>query len=238
MNWIKRLLHFLKTDEDDPIDSKTTQIRQNKHIEARVTYEYPKGKFRFPIIPDQEIRKTEKVPTVRTQHKRTSQPKKSSNLKPVVSLQEKQPFRLTETPSPVYGLSKPKPHESIEFELPSTPITDTDSIARAWKEAQEEVAPTILRTEQTEPDLLFVSDEEKQQKVASFANQLIREEELVKEVVVSKETSVQEPISEEAPIEALSQVSISEEVPPIEIEVPSQEPISEEASIEEAPSQV
>ncbi|MEH7387261.1 DNA translocase FtsK [Bacillus sp. JJ1521] len=241
MNWIKRLLHFFKADDDDPIEIKTTQIRQNKHIEAIVTYEYPKGKFRFPIIPDQEITKTEKVQTGRTQQKRTSQPKRDTNPKPVVKLQEKQPFRPTETPSPVYGLSKPKPHETIEtietieFELPSTPITDTESIARAWKEAQEEVAPTILRTEQVAPKLQVVSDVEKQQKVASFADQLIREEELVKEDTVYNESSVQEPISEEMPIQASVQDSISEEAP---IQAPTQESLSEETPIHASTTEV
>ncbi len=223
MNWIKKLLHFLQTDDDDPIEIKTTQIRQNKHIEARVTYEYPKGKFRFPIIPDQEIGKTEKVQPRRTQQPRTTQPTKSSNPKPAVKLQEKQPFRPTETPSPVYGLGKPQPHEIIEFELPSTPITDTESIARAWKEAQDEVAPTILVTEQVEPTSHVVSDEIKQEKVEGIANQLIREEELVKEepiqpavemdpveVSVEPETEVNEE-SVEAAVPQVEQIQKSEQ---------------------------
>ncbi|MEH7379591.1 DNA translocase FtsK [Bacillus sp. JJ1533] len=206
MNWIKRLLDFFKADDDDPIEIRTTQIRQNKHIETRVTYEYPKGNFRFPVIPDQELGKTKKVQTRQTQQTRTPQPKRNNNPKPVVKVkvkQEKQPFRPTETPSPVYGLSKPKPHETIEFELPSTPITDTESIARAWKEAQEEVASTILRTEQVEPVLQVVPDEDEQQKVASFANELIREEELVKEEPVNNEPAAQVFNREETPIQAL-----------------------------------
>ncbi|RFB17841.1 DNA translocase FtsK [Bacillus sp. HNG] len=228
MNWIKRLLHFFKADDEDPIEINTTQIRQNKHIEARVTYEYPKGKFRFPVIPDQEIRKTEKVQRRRTQQTSTSQPKRNTNPKPVVKVQEKQPFRPTETPSPVYGLSKPKPHETIEFELPLTPITDTESIARAWKEAQEEVAPTILQTEQVKPELQIVSDVEKQQKVVSFANQLIREEE-AKEELDYLEPYVQDSISEETPVQVSTRDSISEETP---VQVSTQDSISEETSVQ------
>ncbi|MFS0822372.1 DNA translocase FtsK [Bacillus sp. 1P02SD] len=243
MNWIKRLLHFFKADDDDPIEINTTQIRQNKHIEARVTYEYPKGNFRFPVIPDQENRNTEKVQTRRTQQTSTSQPKRNTNPKPVVKIQEKQPFRPTETPSPVYGLSKPKPHETIEFELPSTPITDTESIARAWKEAQEEVAPTILRTEQVKPELQVVSDKDKQQKVASFADQLIREEDAKVEPDFT-EPSALNASSEEAPIQVPIQDTSIEEAP---IQVPIQDTSIEEApiqvpildaSIEEAPIQV
>src|SRR6185437_4069378 len=100
---------------------------------------------------------------VQTKRTRTSQPKQETKpiskpkqglqpkTKPTVKVQEKQPFRLTETPSPVYGLGKPNQKEIIEFELSSTPIIDTESIANAWKEAHEEVAPTILINEQVEP---------------------------------------------------------------------------------------
>ncbi|THE14795.1 DNA translocase FtsK [Bacillus timonensis] len=228
MNWIKRLLQFFKADDEDPIEMNTTQIRQNKHIEAKVTYEYPKGNFRFPVIPDQEIRNTEKVQKKRTQQTSTSHPKRNTNPKPVVKVKEKQPFRPTETPSPVFGLSKPKPHEAIEFELPSTPITDTESIARAWKEAQEEVAPTILRTEQAKPKLQVVSDGDKQLKVSSFADQLIREEDAKVEPDLT-EPSTLNASSEEAPIQVPSQDASSEETP---IQVSTQDASSEEAPIQ------
>ncbi|WP_234987226.1 DNA translocase FtsK [Bacillus sinesaloumensis] len=182
MNWIKKLLQKLQTDDDDPIEIKTTQIRQNKHVEARVTYEYPKGNFRFPVIPDQEKQQKEKVQTrqSRTSNPKTySKPKAYSNPKPTVKVQEKQPFRLTETPSPVYGLGKPTPKEKekiVEYELPTTPIADTESIAEVWNEVQEEVAATIQVTEQIEPKLHDVTREETQRKVAIFAEQLIKEE--------------------------------------------------------------
>ena len=201
MNWIKKLLQLFKTEEeyDDPIEIKTTQHRQNKHVEARVTYEYPKGNFRFPIIPDQKQDnvKTEKVQSRRT---RTSQSNKNSNPKPTVTVKEKepvrvkekQPFRPTEIPSPVYGLGKPNQKEIIEFELPTTPITDTESIASAWKEAYKEVAPTNLQTEQVESKLRVVSNVNTHQKSTSLANQLIKEDpehviEKTVEQVVGKE---------------------------------------------------
>ena len=244
MNWIKRLLHFLQTDDDDPIEIKTTQIRQNKPVEARVTYEYPKGKFRFPVIPDLEKTriKKEKVQTrqsqrtqqsqrtkqvqktkqtekaQQTQQTRTSQPNRNSTPKTVVNLQEKQPFQPSETPSPVFGLGKPKPQEIaqetaqeiVEYELPSNPIADTESIARAWKEAQEEVASTIILTEQVEPKQYTSSTtlEDTEQKVASFADQLIREEEVTEGVPAAIEPQSEKSINEETPI----QVAVEEEL--------------------------
>ncbi|MFD1777588.1 DNA translocase FtsK [Fredinandcohnia salidurans] len=274
MNWIKRLLHFLQTDDDDPIEIKATQIRQNKPVEARVTYEYPKGNFRFPVIPDQEKTriKKEKVQTrqtqrtqqtqraqqkkqtqqkqqtqqtqkaQQTQQTRTSQPTRNSTPKTVVKLQEKQPFQPSETPSPVFGLGKPKPQEIaqdtaqeiVEYELPSTPIADTESIARAWKEAQEEVASTIILTEQVEPKQYTVSTtlEDTEQKVASFANQLISEEEVTKEVPAATEPQAKESINEETPI----QIVVEEELnAPEETKLVEQEMIHTEEIVTEEP---
>jgi DNA segregation ATPase FtsK/SpoIIIE, S-DNA-T family len=271
VNWIKRLLHFLQTDDDDPIEIKATQIRQNKPVEARVTYEYPKGNFRFPVIPDQEKTriKKEKVQTrqtqqtqriqqtqraqktqqtqqtqkaQQTQQTRTSQPTRNSTPKTVVKLQEKQPFQPSETPSPVFGLGKPKPQEIaqetaqviVEYELPSTPIADTESIARAWKEAQEEVASTIILKEQVEPKQYTVSTtlEDTEEKVASFANQLISEEEVTEEVPAAIEPQAKESINEETPI----QVIVEEELnAPEETKLVEQEMIHTEEIMTEEP---
>ena len=274
MNWIKRLLHFLQTDDDDPIEIKTTQIRQNKPVEARVTYEYPKGNFRFPVIPDQDKTrlKKEKVQTrqtqrtqqtqqtqraqqtpktqqtqkvQQTQQTRTSQPTRTSTPKTVVKLQEKQPFQPSETPSPVFGLGKPKPQEIaqetvreiVEYELPSTPIADTESIARAWKEAQEEVASTIILTEQVEPKQYTVSTtlEDTEQKVASFANQLIREEEVAKEIPAAIEPQSEESIKEVTPIQVVveEELNASEETNLVEQEMIHTEEIVTEEPVEQ-----
>lgn len=274
MNWIKRLLHFLQTDDDDPIEIKTTQIRQNKPVEARVTYQYPKGNFRFPVIPDQEKTriKKEKVQTQRTQqtqqtHKtqraqqkpktqqaqkvqqtqqtRTSQPTRNSTPKTVVKLQEKQPFQPSETPSPVFGLGKPKPQEIaqetaqgiVEYELPSKPIADTESIARAWKEAQEEVASTIILTEQVESKQYTVSTtlEDTEQKVANFANQLIREEEVTEEVPAAIEPQSEESIKDETPIQVVveEELNASEEKNLVEQEMIHTEEIVTEEPVDQ-----
>ncbi|WP_099351952.1 DNA translocase FtsK [Fredinandcohnia onubensis] len=277
MNWIKRLLHFLQTDDDDPIEIKTTQIRQNKPVEARVTYEYPKGNFRFPVIPDQDKTrmKKEKVQTKQTQRTqqtqraqqkpktqqaqkvqqtqqtRTSQPTRNSTPKTVVKLQEKQPFQPSETPSPVFGLGKPKPQEIaqetaqgiVEYELPSTPIADTESIARAWKEAQEEVASTIILTEQVEPKQYTVSTtlEDTEQKVANFANQLLREEEVTEEIPAAIEPQSEESIKEETPIQVVveEELNASEETNLVEQEmmihteeIVTEEPVDQIENIE------
>ncbi|MCS0543248.1 hypothetical protein NXY55_25030, partial [Aeromonas veronii] len=185
-----------------------------------------------------------------TQQTRTSQPTRNSTPKTVVKLQEKQPFQPSETPSPVFGLGKPKPQEIaqetaqgiVEYELPSTPIADTESIARAWKEAQEEVASTIILTEQVEPKQYTVSTtlEDTEQKVANFANQLLREEEVTEEIPAAIEPQSEESIKEETPIQVVveEELNASEETKLVEQEmihteeIVTEEPVGQIENIE------
>ena len=67
MNWIKKLFKVLQdedtksmeevTDNHDQNHSKIRKpMRENgKDIKAKILYQYPKGEFRFPLIPDQSI---------------------------------------------------------------------------------------------------------------------------------------------------------------------------------------
>ncbi|MGM0843892.1 MAG: DNA translocase FtsK [Bacillota bacterium] len=61
MSWLKKVFGRLK---DDPIHSEESSFQEerninaqkdkkNKDFEAKISYQYPKGEFRFPIIPDQ-----------------------------------------------------------------------------------------------------------------------------------------------------------------------------------------
>ena len=62
MNWIKKLFKVLqpedtKSMEEVPGDQNHStirkQLRENgKDVQAKVVYQYPKGEFRFPLIPD------------------------------------------------------------------------------------------------------------------------------------------------------------------------------------------
>ncbi|QQZ11457.1 DNA translocase FtsK [Heyndrickxia vini] len=135
------------------IDRKKANSNQNdtyRNFETRMKYEYPKGKFRFPIIPDEEqgeqIKQinSKKVPE-RPQkqhpiihHKKTEQPVKKTTIeklaKPEVAYKKiepinKRPFKPTEIPSPVYGFKRPPKKEEkesdFEFELPGITTTQT-----------------------------------------------------------------------------------------------------------------
>ncbi|WP_034645491.1 DNA translocase FtsK [Bacillus methanolicus] len=67
MSWIKKLFQMFKNDyeefeyidEGDSYQAKESSREQNsgsKEVDAKIAYQYPNGKFRFPLIPDQNER--------------------------------------------------------------------------------------------------------------------------------------------------------------------------------------
>ncbi|CAM3968512.1 DNA translocase FtsK [Mesobacillus thioparans] len=61
MSWIKKIFTMFQNDDDEfediereqPVQKLTKQERsEKKDLEAKVLYQYPKGQFRFPLIPD------------------------------------------------------------------------------------------------------------------------------------------------------------------------------------------
>lgn len=74
MSWIKKLFHMFKSDEEEyeemeehadehnyekqPPAKKTKE--SSRDIDAKVVYQYPKGQFRFPVIPDHEAERENK----------------------------------------------------------------------------------------------------------------------------------------------------------------------------------
>ncbi|MFS0780524.1 DNA translocase FtsK [Bacillus sp. 1P06AnD] len=122
---------------------------RNQEIEAKINYQYPKGQFRFPLIPDdskQEYRKPrqprrEMHPSQADVQKPSIVPQKKQQLStPRETLDEmyqresmkksgKRPFRPTDIPSPIHGFHKrPVKQEEaeaeaeFEFELNSVPF--------------------------------------------------------------------------------------------------------------------
>ncbi len=157
MNWLKRLLNLFKSDEEQQADIEHQDERENSNtvsssrlkmqhgrdVEAKIAYQYPKGKFRFPLIPDEEpIRENRTFPQVAKEwhHHETRTDNKgevhkvSENYaaKPKVAetvqtkkktekiIRSNRPFTPTKVPSPVYGFMRPDKvgsHESVEYEL-------------------------------------------------------------------------------------------------------------------------
>ncbi|NHM33090.1 DNA translocase FtsK [Bacillus sp. C11] len=142
MSWIHNILQMFKGHEDleDDIQSQTAiepvenqvplkRRQTGKEVEARVVYQYPKGNFRFPLIPDgkskivSDRRNREPVKeTIKEENTKIQKVKKPSSPPPAVKKQvtppkNGHPFRPTEIPSPVFGFAKPKPIEVVEHEL-------------------------------------------------------------------------------------------------------------------------
>ncbi|WP_410489389.1 DNA translocase FtsK [Bacillus sp. DTU_2020_1000418_1_SI_GHA_SEK_038] len=106
------------------------QKETSKDVNAKVVYQYPKGQFRFPLIPDEKhgskqreprLRKEEGGQASRTPDHRVKRDESMIQEKKVHTVKEKRevpqrkgPFRPTETPSPIYGFERPKTIEPIK----------------------------------------------------------------------------------------------------------------------------
>lgn len=142
MSWIKKLFQTFKSEEDETQKymeqtqtewefEENSQKEISKDVNAKVVYQYPKGQFRFPLIPDEENetrrreprnRQEEKrVQTSTVQEKRVAEREKISNSNrsgrdtnqkrnesEVAIAKSRRPFRPTEIPSPIYGFDRPK----------------------------------------------------------------------------------------------------------------------------------
>ncbi|KKI91643.1 hypothetical protein WQ54_13540 [Bacillus sp. SA1-12] len=138
MNWITKLMSFLTGEEDKEYENSQNQP-QNDHIarnvmsnpssaegqthrkniaEARVAYQYPKGNFRFPIIPDEKRssiedrprsitrtyeQKTHKKESVNTQRQKQQINKPRVKARQTEEEKPKRPFSPSAIPSPVFG---------------------------------------------------------------------------------------------------------------------------------------
>lgn len=136
-------------DEVQHVERKKTERKNivgpnhSRDVEARMTYQYPKGTFRFPLISDGEdierprtnrnrrSQEKEEPPKEQKEKSQDHAPKnrKWKEEKPSVKVQPKKspkvekgnsrPFTPTEIPSPIYGFrGRPvKKEDKVEFEL-------------------------------------------------------------------------------------------------------------------------
>lgn len=109
-------------------DGAEKYYESSKDINAKVAYQYPKGQFRFPLIPDDEPKKNsnnERIPREKRNERVSQKPEKkqvqsrvshqsqrdkhdNSQVRAKVSQTTRRgPFRPTEIPSPIYGFNRP-----------------------------------------------------------------------------------------------------------------------------------
>ena len=125
---------------------------QTPDPDTKILFQYPKGQFKFPLIPDREQNKRKP----RERNREDNEPKQGKNVteettrRPVRDTESKRrnfdreetskivpsntPFRPTEIPSPIYGFRRPGkkivPSEDVvEYELKSknTPFRPTET---------------------------------------------------------------------------------------------------------------
>ncbi|MBC1590393.1 DNA translocase FtsK [Listeria welshimeri] len=152
----------IKTKER-PMPSKTMPKQKQlqpvkRNVKTQMVYQYPKGEFRFPLIPDKPVNQPKQSQT---------QPKRNirQNTEQPVAKEEvrKRPFAATDVPSPVYAFNK-RPSkfefavsqvEEIQEELTIPPV-DSPEFAEAETIAFDtEIEKQI---EETYPDEVGVEE--------------------------------------------------------------------------------
>ncbi|NKE08233.1 DNA translocase FtsK [Mesobacillus selenatarsenatis] len=137
MSWIKRIFTMFQNDDDDEItdidreqpDSKPIIREQNekRDVEAKVLYQYPKGQFRFPLIPD------EKNAPEKTKPKKGRQEKASQvdEIKPFIK--EQGSLRMTKFENDLFQ----DPHQNSVVDARTTfkrePDRKTNEVSRTQK---------------------------------------------------------------------------------------------------------
>lgn len=225
---------FYNKDPKEPVNKYKAESRpqpaqeqysHSNELDAKIHYQYPKGEFRFPVIPDTRI----------SERRKKEQPKVNSNIDwPAVSLEKvvpinkvskqqsnlssdkKRPFRPTEIPSPVYGFQKrPKKTEQDSFEFDSENINQQSAFKNANAIQATEMVPSesveIDKCEESNP---FVTEEKVPSKKDNhYAVTTEAEQESIVEMTLPKEEFA-EPAVQESPV----QVDQIEQDAPIVVE--------------------
>ncbi|ANB62130.1 DNA translocase FtsK [Anoxybacteroides amylolyticum] len=135
MNWLKRLIRYFFQEESQALEYDIPPQASAPEVEVKVTYQYPSGKFRFPLIPDDrrsvvvDGEPVEKemmdIPSFTSVKSRFVGNQSIEKERTKRYLAEKRPFRPTEVPSPVYGYkARPTPVERTTDE--STNFSETN----------------------------------------------------------------------------------------------------------------
>lgn len=127
MSWIKKLVELFKTDENSNIEEENaginTVLSTQKQMETRVKFHYPKGTFRFPLIPDEQENKGANNPLGNKVNRQDPHQRiQKNNVQNLSSNKQRRnvqkvAFQPTEIPSPIHGFKKSQSENIIEFEL-------------------------------------------------------------------------------------------------------------------------
>jgi DNA segregation ATPase FtsK/SpoIIIE, S-DNA-T family len=182
-----KLLSSVKQSKYKDKDQKSTSLQrentQTSNPDTKVLYQYPKGKFKFPLVPDEQPL-PKRTPSERMRQEKPQVPirrkAKSSVVEPKEVKREperkigspKKPFRPTEIPSPIYGFQRPKaqvPEKPVEFELETKPAfsyqsereLDVPVFLRKNKQQEEPLTPKFVQGQVSAKEALQPVVEEK-----------------------------------------------------------------------------
>lgn len=155
-----------------------------RQMKTQMVYQYPKGEFRFPLIPDKQVSQPiqpKKQPIIERQVAEKPQPVKTET--------RKRPFTATDVPSPVYAFKK-RPSK-FEFAV---------SEAEEFTELQEDltIAPVDL-LESAEAETIALDMELDRQLEAEFKEEIVTapEEAIVSEPEPIEAAPISEPVEPE-----------------------------------------
>ncbi|WP_279326806.1 DNA translocase FtsK [Bacillus litorisediminis] len=145
MNFFQKWIQKLKKQDEEQsvleeylkeLPSASLSESRGKDVEARITYQYPKGQFRFPLISDEELhrkrhqtmrtfknkeREMEKSIPIRERRRsgieqtevKQTEVKEEFQKKIEMKKGPKKPFSPTKIPSPIYGFHSRSEHNSL-----------------------------------------------------------------------------------------------------------------------------
>ena len=225
MNWFKKVFkQFVSEEEELNQVEKTVEIENQPNVEStawkkemdsKVLYQYPKGNFRFPLIPDGDEDDRKEVDRKKRREPRQSfvndqeeinQPfKRQFTEQPKNNFKEEQvsnaysgnrPFKPTEVVSPIYGYNRPERKETST--TTSRPIIkepvdgwQKSSVIQS-QERQDEVVREIVEV----IDALFVTPKA----------------EITEEIAVTSEMEITEEIAATQEVEVIEEIAITQEV--------------------------
>ena len=254
LKWIKKFKNWIQGEEiieieeviiDDSIEYEEVQKlkHNNQNVpsshrrsaqlsdpDTKVLYQYPKGQFKFPLIPDERSLPKRK-PSERVREEIRPKIVERRNHGPAVVKTEvvasepkrkigspKKPFRPTEIPSAVYGFQrpqKPKTEKTVEFELETNPnlpqehepTLDVPAFIRINNQPEEQPIQESIQKPASEAKI--IPTEEQKETLVQFISTEEQEEAIVESTSTEEqEEAVAQSISteeqEEAVVESIS----------------------------------
>lgn len=153
-----------------------------RQVKTQMVYQYPKGEFRFPLIPDKPV--SQPIQTQKQTQKQPTRAMHQTSDKPVVKEEtRKRPFAATDVPSPVYAFNK----RPSKFAFA---VSEPDEIA----EIQEDLTiPPVDLPELAEAETIAFDTEIEKQIEDTYPEEVGIEEVVEEPVLASNEATPVEP---------------------------------------------